>query len=221
MRLHLRLTPNTQLVPYNHLHQLTGVVHKWLGDNTIHDEISLYSLGWLEGAVPVGGALSFPQGAAWSLSFHHPNLIQQLQNGIKNDATVAYGMRVYREELQPTPRFGSIYRFEVGSPVLVRKSLDETRQQHLSFDDPEADVYLTRTLRRKLKMAGFEGGHLDTIMGFDRNYARPRSKLVEIKGIRYKANICPVIVAGTPEAVQFAWQVGAGHLTGSGMGFLK
>jgi CRISPR/Cas system endoribonuclease Cas6 (RAMP superfamily) len=30
-----------------------------------------------------------------------------------------------------------------------------------------------------------------------------------------------VVVTGTPEAVQFAWTVGVGELTGSGFGALK
>lgn len=41
MRLHLTLSPNTQVVPFNYQHQLTGAVHKWLGDNDLHDKISL------------------------------------------------------------------------------------------------------------------------------------------------------------------------------------
>ena len=38
MRLNLRLTANTEPVPYNHLHRLTGALHKWIGaENAIHD----------------------------------------------------------------------------------------------------------------------------------------------------------------------------------------
>lgn len=47
MRLHLRLSPNTTPVSFDHLHQLTGALHKWLGENEVHDELSLYSFGWL------------------------------------------------------------------------------------------------------------------------------------------------------------------------------
>lgn len=47
MRLNLRLTPNEEPVPFDHVHNLTGAIHKWLGKNDLHDKISLYSFGWL------------------------------------------------------------------------------------------------------------------------------------------------------------------------------
>ncbi len=42
-----------------------------------------------------------------------------------------------------------------------------------------------------------------------------------LKGTRYKTSECPVIVEGTPDAVQVAWLVGVGELTGMGLGALK
>jgi len=58
-------------------------------------------------------------------------------------------------------------------------------------------------------------------VGFDREFANPKIKLVRIKDIDHKASICPVIVEGTPEAVRFAWNVGIGNGTGSCFGSLK
>jgi CRISPR-associated endoribonuclease Cas6 len=55
---------------------------------------------------------------------------------------------------------------------------------------------------------------------FDHSFRNARTKLVKIKGIANRASLCPVIVEGTPEAVQFAWNVGIGHGTGSGFGCL-
>lgn len=49
MRLHFLLTPNTQTVPFDYQHFLIGAFHKWMGWNEVHDEISLYSLSWLQG----------------------------------------------------------------------------------------------------------------------------------------------------------------------------
>ena len=57
-------------------------------------------------------------------------------------------------------------------------------------------------------------------MRFDRNYKGAKTKFIEIKGICNRANFCPVIVEGAPEVVQFAWNTGAGHLTGSCFGSL-
>ena len=49
MRLHFYLTANTEPVPFDYQHYLIGSFHKWMGWNEIHDEISLYSLSWLQG----------------------------------------------------------------------------------------------------------------------------------------------------------------------------
>lgn len=224
MQIDFQLTPNKQVVPYTYPHLLTGAFHALAGWNEVHDDLSCYSISWLEGkgSKSTREGLYFPNGARWSVSAHDPHLAETLRQSGEKHPMVAFGMRIYNVVERPTPNFGSIYRFMVQSPVLVRapKRQDGTRP-HLLFSDPEADVYLTQTLRSKLDAAGFTSAHLDVLVGFDRSYPHAKTKMVEIKGIKFRCNLCPVIVAGTSEAVQFAWNVGIGHLTGSGFGFLK
>lgn len=43
MRITIRTTPNTELVPFDYQQKLVGTIHKWIGNNSIHDKISLYS----------------------------------------------------------------------------------------------------------------------------------------------------------------------------------
>lgn len=43
MRLHLTLAPNREPVPFNYQHQLTGTLHKWLGENELHKAGKVYS----------------------------------------------------------------------------------------------------------------------------------------------------------------------------------
>jgi CRISPR-associated endoribonuclease Cas6 len=224
MRLHLRLTPNSEPVPFNYQHQLTGALHKWLGQNNLHDKISLYSFSWLRGEFKQidQGHITFPKGADWYIKCWDEDVIQTLRDGIKDDSSVIYGMKVYKKSVKPTPNFGSVFRFEVDSPVLTRVNRDDNTRQHLTYEDEKADSSLTRTLRTKLKEAGFTNGDSEVIVGFDRSYENAHTKLIEIKdGIKLKTSICPVIVAGTPKAVQFAWNVGVGEMTGSGFGCLK
>ncbi len=57
-------------------------------------------------------------------------------------------------------------------------------------------------------------------VGFDREFANPKIKLVRIKNIDHKTSVCPVIIEGAPEAVRFAWNVGIGNSTGSCFGSL-
>jgi hypothetical protein len=65
MRLHFTLTPNQQPLPFAYQHFLIGAFHKWLGHNLLHDDISLYSLSWLQDGTMRNGALNFPRAARW------------------------------------------------------------------------------------------------------------------------------------------------------------
>ncbi len=157
MRLNLRLTPNSDPVPFDHLHDLTGVLHHWLGENDLHDRISLYSFGWLDGSRANDGALHFPDGAVWRISFWEQQYTGELVRGILEDPDVFHGMNVYEVHEQEPPNFGERYRFMVDSPVLARKNRDDGGRDHLLWKDEEADEILTRTLRSKIRAAGSAG----------------------------------------------------------------
>lgn len=221
MRLNLSLTGNTEPVPFDHLHCLTGTLHKWLGQNELHDGTSLYSFGWLRDAKRQNDHLTFPRGASWAVSFFDATAAKACLAGLLRDPDVFAGMRVFEASEQATPAFSGSYRFLVGGPVIARRRVPDRPPDYLLYDDPSADEVLTRILRWKLRQAGFADDHLDASVQFDRTYPRARTKLATIKGIKHKGSECPVVVTGTPEAVQFAWLVGVGELTGSGFGALK
>ena len=42
MRIYLKTTPNKESVYFNYQPLLTGVLHKWLGENDIHGELALH-----------------------------------------------------------------------------------------------------------------------------------------------------------------------------------
>lgn len=221
MRLHFTLSPNQEPVPFAYQHFLTGAFHKWLGKNPQHDEISLYSLSWLQGGFMKNGALDFPRGARWFISFHDDALTDIITDRALAAPEVCCGMRVTGIVQQQTPEFGSRYTFKVGSPVLAKSKEIEGKVKHYIYSDPEADVTLTGTLRHKLDRAGLAASHNQVAVSFDRSYRTPKTKLVIIKdNIANRASICPVIIEGTPESVAFAWNVGVGHGTGSGFGSL-
>ena len=208
------------MVPFNHLHELTRRLHHWLGaENSLHDALSLYSFGWLRGGKKKGDGLQFPNGAIWQISFYAEEASRQLLMGIIRDSELFNGMRVFEVQELPTPNFGEQYRFLAEGPVIARQVRQDGSREYLYYDSPAADVALTTTLQHKLKMAGLPAEGVS--VAFDRSYLNPRHKLVEIKGIKHKGSLCPVIVSGSPEAVHFAWLVGAGELTGSGFGALN
>lgn len=219
MRLHLKLTPNIEPVPFNYQHKLTGALHKWLGQNDLHDKISLYSFSWLRGKVETSSnGLHFPQGARWFISFWEKEYGSDLIQGIVDQPWVAYGMEVDEVQIARPPEFKEQWRFKVSSPVLVRKNRDDKTREHLTFRDDDAGNYLERTLKRKMKEGDVDCD--DFKIAFDNKYSGARTKLIDVKGTKLKSNLCPIIMEGDPKAIEFAWNVGVGELTGSGFGAL-
>lgn len=225
MRLRLQLSGNTDPVPFDYQHTLTGALHKWIGEgNDLHDRLSLYSTSWLHGGhAHARTHLRFPRGADWLISFYDDELIEPLVNRILADSEVCYGMRVIQVAQQAAPRFGTSHTFKVGSPVLARaahKADEPGHSKHLLYTDPEADDVLTQTLHHKMDVAGLDSIHKQTRVTFDRMYRGAKTRLVTIKNIQSRASVCPVRIEGTPEGIEFAWTVGVGHSTGSGFGCL-
>ncbi|QMW06734.1 CRISPR-associated endoribonuclease Cas6 [Spirosoma foliorum] len=222
MRLQLQLTPNTQPVPYDHLHQLTGALHKWLGRNDIHDGLSLYSFGWLRGGESRNASLRFPKGANWNISFFDDEKARQLLKGILDQPELGFGMQIYEiREVAPPPFQAQHYFLTDGSSIVIRQKRPDGSRAYLLWDDPATDQALTQSFQRKLIAAGFSGADLGVTVSFDRTYQTARTRKIAIKGTNHRGSECPVIVEGTPDALHFAWTVGLGELTGSGFGALR
>ncbi|REA58459.1 CRISPR-associated endoribonuclease Cas6 [Dyadobacter luteus] len=218
MRIHIKTSSNREPVPFDHLHLLVGAFHKWLGENEVHGDLSLYSLSWLKGAKAINGELSFSQGASFFISAHDDLIIKRIISGVRSSPETFCGMLVKEVSIQATPSFENLKSFGVNSPVLV-KTLFDGKQKHLTYEDPESSEILTSVFKRKLLKAGLDDSEVN--VAFDRTYFNPKTKLINYRGIGNKANICPVIVEGSPEQLAFAWNVGIGHSTGIGFGALN
>jgi CRISPR-associated endoribonuclease Cas6 len=215
VRIHFTLTPNIETVPFDYQNLLIGAFHKWMGWNKIHDEISLYSLSWLQGGKMNKDGFTFPKGARWFISFWDEEIGKQLIKNSMKESEVCCGMKVKEIQIQETPNFSNKEKFTAASPIFIRKYDDKRKATHLTYNDEESDKYLTETIRKKLQSANL---NLNITVSFDRNYSKSKTKLVSINGIKNKANFCPVTIEGDPEAIQFAWSVGVGHSTGCGFG---
>lgn len=215
MRLHLSLTTNKEIVPFEYQHFLIGAFHKWMEWNEVHDKISLYSFSWLQGSKLIKNGFDFPDGGSWFISFWDNEMGKRLMKGIMNDPDVFCGMKVREIQVQDEPNFSSKELFKLASPVLIRKYDQNRKAVHLTYQSEEADSLLTKTLKKKMITAGL---YYEVKVYFDKNYTAPKTKLVNIGGIRNKASLCPVIIEGSPEAIKFAWTVGVGHSTGCGFG---
>lgn len=94
MRIHLKTSQNTIPVPFDYQQKLVGTIHKWIGSNSIHDKISLYSFSWLNGGRKVEDALQFSQGATMFISFYDESIIKVIIRTILEDPEMFCGMFV-------------------------------------------------------------------------------------------------------------------------------
>lgn len=219
MRIHLKLSPSTAIIPFNHQPQLTGALHKWLGQNNdLHSQPSLYSFSWLEGGKTQKDGLTFSGGATFFISASDDNVIKKIISGIQEDPKINFGLVVEEISIRPDHAFGTERLFYVASPVLVKKKV-ENREQHFTYQDDESEIILTEILKTKLKISGLP----DTAVSvkFQKDYEGAKTKIIHYNKIGNRVNLCPVIVKGTPEQVRFAWNVGVGNSTGIGFGALK
>lgn len=219
MRLHLITTKSKELIKFNYQPILTGVLHKWIGQNEIHNKISLYSFSWLSGGTFNKNGITFLNGASWFISAFDTSLLKKIITGIQNDSEIAFGLNVSEIVVQENPEFKTKEsRFFSASPVLVKRTIND-RDIHYTFDHAEVDKFLTETLKHKLRKGGLSEDGVS--VGFDHNYPKAKTKVIYYNNIGNRANLCPVIIKGTPEQQSFAWNVGVGNSTGVGFGALN
>src|SRR3990170_987900 len=94
MRIHLTTNKSKELIKFNYQPILAGVFHKWIGQNEIHSEISLYSFSWLSGGTSSKNGLIFSNGANWFISAFDTSLLKKIISGIQDDPEIAFGLNV-------------------------------------------------------------------------------------------------------------------------------
>jgi len=220
MRIHIKTTANHALVPFDYQQNLVGTLHKWLGrDNEFHDGLSLFSFSWLNGGKAIKNGLNFQNGASWFFSCHDTTILKKIISGIQEFPEIAFGMVVSEIFIEQDKIFTAPEkRFLLGSPVLIKRTLGERNVKHYSFEEQETALLLQETLQHKMNKIGLVDDSLSIY--FDETYHAAKTKVVNYKGIKNKANFCPVIIEANPETLTFAWNVGIGNSTGIGFGSL-
>jgi CRISPR-associated endoribonuclease Cas6 len=218
MRIHLKIRTSKQVIPFDHQPLLVGTIHKWLGWNEEHGKVSLYSFSRLEGGKASKDGLIFNGISSFFISAFNIDLIKKLIIGIQTDSSMFYGLTVKEIILENDPDLSNRNIFQIGSPIFIKRKIGEKIEQ-IFFDDPRASEYLKETLQTKMKQAGLYDESLN--IRFDLTHSNAGTKLITYKGIKNRANWCPVIIEGNPETKLFAWNVGLGNSTGIGFGAIK
>ncbi len=217
MRLHIKSSKNKEDIPFAYQQKMTGVLHKWLGDNNQeHGEVSLYSFSWLRNTKVAGKGLNCPNGASFFVSFYDTQRLKEVLSNIRTEPEMFCGMFVEDVVIEDTPDLTQQEQFSLGSPILIKRPVNG-KITEFYYDNPESGKLLEETLRTKMRLAGIPDD--DTLsIAFNLLYAKKKTKLVWYDNISNKANMCPVIIKGSNLTKQFAWNVGLGNSTGVGFG---
>lgn len=220
MRIRLYLSRNTQLVPYNYKESIVSKIHELLGENEIHDTISLYTFSNLHFGKSSKNGLDFKEGSYFDIASFDQNILKNIIDGImKGSINFSYGMTINEIRILPAQTFHEQpQRFLVDSPVLIKRSIDN-KNIHYTYKNSESEDLLKETLLRKMDIANLKDDTLKIY--FDKSYSKPKEKLITYKDILNKCSICPIIIEGKPETKSFAYDVGIGNSTGIGFGFLN
>lgn len=222
MRLKIECSSGHRIVPFNYQYELAKCIHKWFGaDNSQHGNMSLFCFSGLQGGTRKNDGLQFQHSTSWSFSSIENSLLAQLVEGIQRQPVLFAGLEVRNVMIQEEPEFRSQMRFLATTPVILKKNEDNGRMKFLLFSDEEATEALISNLCHKLDVYGKPEWKEGLEVRFDTNYDGAKTKLIDIKGIKNKGSLCPVIISGQPEAVRFAWHVGVGSNNGMGFGFLN
>lgn len=219
MRLYIKISSSKEIIPFNHQHLLVGVIHKWLGENTKHGKLSLYSFSRLQNAELKKNGLKFSDGSSMFFSAFDKEIIKQLVSGIIEDPDMFNGLKVLEVAMQETPNFESQTKFHNSSPIFIKRNIDE-RVNHFIYSDNNAGKLLEESLHHKMEAAGLPRDESLKIE-FDMTYLKASTKLVNYKGINNKCSWCPVLITSESYTKAFAWEVGLGNSTGIGFGALK
>jgi len=218
MRIYIKIYSKNKTIPFDHQHLLTGTIHKWLGWNEEHGNVSLYSFSRLEGATVTTNGLLLEKESSFFFSSYDSALSKKIIKGIQADNSLFNDLTVDEIMIQENPDLSNRSNFYVASPIFIKRKVGE-KLEHIRYTDIRANDFLIETLQTKMKIAGIIDPSLS--IRFDLSSANVGTKMIRYNGVQNRANWCPVIIEGTAEAKLFAWNVGLGNSTGIGFGAIK
>lgn len=219
MRIYLKLSKNTEVIPFNYQQLLTGVIHKWIGrDNEIHGKSSYFNFSWLQNTTAVKGGLNLKQDAYFFISAYDVDFIKRITKGILEDPNMFNGVRVYDVQLMEVPLFETGQSFIMASPVLL-KNIENSQTKYITYLDNDFEELLTERFKGKLEKAGISSAGFSVKLDPESTYRS--TKMIKYKHINNKTTLAPVVIEGNQEQISYAWCVGLGQSTGIGFGALK
>jgi len=215
----LKLSSNQKIIPFNYQELLTGVIHKWIGEeNEYHGKSGQFSFSWLQNTKANKNGINLDRDAYFFISSSNDTLIKLIVKGILDDPEMFCGVNVTDVQIVEPPEFSNVQKFLMASPVLV-KVKDDNTTRHVTIEDEDFEEKLTVSFKNKLEKAGISSKGLTIQLDPDSSFRT--TKLVDYKGIKNRTSLAPIVICGNQEQIEYAWSAGIGNSTGIGFGALK
>ena len=217
MRILIRTTKNDSIIPFNYQGLLAGTLHKWIGYNGIHNNMSLYSFSWLNGTSIDNEGFNCRNGSNWFISFYENQYIKTIIKSIISSPDMFCGLTVTDVTIKEDPIFSETKSFKLASPILLKQKIDNHNVVHVTYKDKDVDRLLENSIRHKMRIANIPED--DTLkITVDKSSVECKTKFVKIHDIGNRCFFSPIQIEGRDTTKSFIWNVGLGNSTGVGFG---
>jgi CRISPR-associated endoribonuclease Cas6 len=230
MKLKIEFTKNTKPVPFTYMSNVNGYLHTIIGrNNKYHDKLSHYSTSFLHGGKITKDKkhLDFSNGVVWYISSPDVNfLMNNIAVNIDNHPDFIYGMKLNSINRINVMDFDEQkeHIIKTKSPILLKWYDNKTKKNFYytyESDDSITSQMMKNIIIKKAKLMGKNLNSNDFDIKFNREYEGKKIKWSSIKNIHHKTSVCPVKVkANDKDILNLIYDLGVGHSTGSGFGFL-
>lgn len=174
--------------------KLLGFVHKIIGENNIHDGISLYSY-------------SNVHNDSFTFAALDENLYLRILDNFYKNMKMWDGCTL--KSIDVLQIFNEKQIFKCASPFFIK----DKNNNHLIFK--QANLRAEAILLKKANFAGINLNKFEIDFIFFR-----KTKLIKIHDVNNKCFISSVKIKGDQKTIDFATKVGIGNSTGCGFGFI-
>lgn len=230
MKLRIEFTKNTEPIPFSYMSSVNGYLHAIMGDNNeYHDKLSHYSTSFLHGSKMANDKkhLNFPNGAIWYISSPDVNfLMNNIVMNIDKHPDFIYGMKLKGINRINTIEFDETkeHIIKTKSPILLKWYNNETKKNiYYTYEDDDSitSEMMKRIIIKKAKLMDKDLDPNDFNIKFNKEYMGKKIAWKSLKNIHHKTSICPIKVkANNKDTLNLIYDLGVGHSTGSGFGFL-
>lgn len=228
MRIQLKFSSATKLVP-NNLAHVVRYIHKCLGDNNVyHDKPSDYVISRMTGGSIVDGGrfIEYPDGGSIFISSGDQDILNKIVAGATTNKSFGFGMNLIGLDFVQEELFDGFNVFKTTNTGVLLKKRDGQRYSFHTLEEEGFEQTLTEHTKKRLskidKTLSFKDFKIE-LQESDKNKTRgivmSSSKSPEKVSVN-QGNVCSVIVYCNKQVAQAIHDYGLGQSTGIGFGMV-